>query len=283
MAMRRAFFVATLALAGCAAETVIHDIGEKEANDIVVLLDENDIQAQKQIRDTGREVFYSIAVPGSKRMEAMKILTDHDYPRRPLDGYDKVYEASGLIPTASEEKAKKLRAIEGEIERQLTLIRDVLDAQVNLVMPDESALRTAADAQVPTTASVTVKYLPTKGGIKPLSEQNIRAIVAAGVEKLTPDHVVVVMTEAKPPVTGPGGADCPEVASSPGRGVIGRLSARDQRIAIIAVAVIFILLSGFIVFGQLRLRNVRGRLIRLQNEIAKARRKVPEGLPAPTE
>ena len=44
------------------------------------------------------------------------------------------------------------------------------------------------------------------------------------------------------------------------------------------VAVVLILLMGLgLIYGQIRLRTVRSRLIRLQTEIARARRKPGEG------
>lgn len=274
---RTLVFAALAALAttlfGCSIETVIHDINEKEANEIIVLLANHDIPSGKGIRDTGRQVFYSINVPTTKRDAALAILNDNDHPRRQIEGYGEVFADSGLIPTQAEEKAKEVRAIEGEIEKQLTLITGILDSQVNLVLPEESMLRTGQEARVPTTASVAVKYLPGKGGIKPLSEQSIRAIVAAGVEKLTQDHVVVVMTEARAML--PLGS-CAEVSGSGGRGIFGKLSEKAQKLMLAAIVVLILILSLLLVFGQMRLRNIRGRLIRLQNEIAKARRKAPE-------
>ena len=47
---------ATLTVAGCGVETVIHDIQEKEANEIIVLLADNEIESGKSMRDTGRDM-----------------------------------------------------------------------------------------------------------------------------------------------------------------------------------------------------------------------------------
>src|SRR4051812_33004652 len=130
--------------------------------------------------DTGRTVSYSISVPGKARLEAIKVLNQNEMPRRKDMGYIDVFKDSGLIPTAAEERAKGLAAIEGEIERQLKLVDGILDVQVNLVLPEETALRTAQDVRSPTTASVTIKYLSGQGGAKPLSEPQVQAVVAAG-------------------------------------------------------------------------------------------------------
>jgi type III secretion protein J len=262
------------ALAACAQTVVVHDIAEKESNDILVLLADNDIVASKVLRDTGREILYSIRVKESRKLDSLRILKSHDYPRRQIAGYGQVFAESGLIPTGAEEKAKKLRAIEGEIEKQLTLITGILDAQVNLVMPEESALRSSEEAQVPTTASVVIKYIADEGGVKPLSEPSVKSIVAAGVEKLVADRVEVRMSEINP--IGRSKTVCPEVPSAT---VMGSVKQKQLRVIFAVALVAIVLMAVFLLFTHWRLRNVRSKYIRLQNEVAKARRRVPEGLP----
>lgn len=262
-----------LSLAGCGVETVVHQIDEREANHIIELFADSDIAATKGMVDTGRSVSFSITVPAKSKLEAVRLLNRNARPRRLDMGYNEIFKEGGLIPTAAEEHAKQLSALEGEIEKQLKLVDGILDVSVQLVLPEETALRTAQDVRSPTTASVTVKYLPVSGSAKPLSEPQIQAIVAAGVEKLTPDNVVVVMT----PVAAPGRAPNDGLFSSDAlKGVSDR---RLNMIAVFlggAVVVMFI----FMAIAQLRLRTVRNRLTRLQNEIAKARKK-PADLPAP--
>jgi type III secretion system YscJ/HrcJ family lipoprotein len=156
-------------LAGCAAETVVHNLNEKEANIIIEVLADNDVNGMKLLNAAGREVVYDISVPASERLKAIRVLNKNELPRRRDKGYDEIFSSSGLIPTAGEEKAKKLAALEGEIERQLKLIEGILDVQVQIVMPDESALRTTQEQEPATTASVTIKYLPGVGGARPVS------------------------------------------------------------------------------------------------------------------
>jgi type III secretion protein J len=195
-------------------------------------------------------------------------------PRRKDKGYAETFAEGGLIPTSSEEKAKRLAALEGEIERQIKLIEGILDVQVQIVMPDESALRTTKEQEPATTASVTIKYLPGAGGARPVSEPEVQAIVAAGVEKLLPENVVVLMR----PVGGPAvAADSKPVDPKKG---LEKLGHKRLLIGLTALLVMIALLGLGLVFSQMRLRTVRGRLVRLQNEIAKARRKPGEALPA---
>jgi type III secretion protein J len=267
---RVASILSVLTFLACGTETIVHKTDERQANRILEVLADNGIKdAGKTIVDTGREVYFTINVPKSVRLQAIKILNDHELPTPEDKGYSEVFIEGGLIPTNAEERAKFLQSLEGEIQRQLKLIDGILDVQVQVVVPEEDALRTTQDSIPDTTASVTIKYLPGTGGSKPLSEPQVQAIVAAGVESLTPDKVVVVMT--------PGGSRGRVSGTTAGRPRTGK-SFWDQpvkRLNIIAMAVLgfILLLSLGIIYAQLRLRSVRGRLIRLQTEIAKARRK----------
>jgi type III secretion protein J len=271
---RATVLLGVFGLVACGAETVVHRTDERQANRILELLSDNGIRdVTKTMVDTGRETFFTISVPRSVRLQAIKVLNDHELPTPEDQGYDEVFVEGGLIPTNAEERAKFLQALEGEIQRQLKLIDGILDVEVQVVVPEEDALRTTQETVPDTTASVTVKYLPGAGGSKPLSEPEVQAIVAAGVESLTPDKVVVVMTQ--------GGRRGGAVAGPAARPRTGK-SFWDQpvkRLNIIAMTVVglMLLLSLGIIYAQLRLRAVRGRLIRLQTEISRARQKPTGG------
>jgi type III secretion system YscJ/HrcJ family lipoprotein len=263
---------ALLCLAACGSEVVVHNLGEREANKIIELLAENEVSTQKTMLDTGRSVSYSISVPTKSRIEAIRLLNRFEIPRRADSGYSEVFKDGGLIPTAGEEKAKQLSALEGEIEKQLRLVDGILDVQVQLVQPEESALRTAQDVRSPVTASVTIKYHPGAGGAKPLSEPQVQAVVAAGVERLTPDNVVVVMTP-----TGPmSNKNLDRADADAHGGSLSGVKEKNLRLALVVFVGVVVALSLVLMATQMRLRTVRGRFERLQNEIAKARRK-PNG------
>ena len=260
---------ALVAATACGAETVVHNLDEREANKIIELLAEREIAASKGVIDTGRTINYSIVVPRKSRIDAIKLLNRHEMPRRSDMGYLEVFKESGLIPTSAEEKAKQMAALEGEIEKQLRLVDGILDVQVQLVLPEESALRTMQEARAPTTASVTIKYMPGAGGAKPLSEPQVQAVVAAGVERLTPDSVVVIMTPSGPMVRGGARGDPGEALGA----AIAGLPARTARIIALSGVGVIVLLCLVLAYSQISLRTVRGRLMRLQAEIARARRR----------
>ena len=273
--------VAALLAAACGSETIVQKINEREANEILEVLDEASIPANKGVIDTGREVFFNIQVPAGQRIKAIKTLNKYNLPRPRDMGYNEVFgaQSSGLIPTNTEERAKLLQALEGEIQQQLKLVDGILDASVNIVLPAEDALKTTKDIQTLPSASVTIKYMPTASGAKPLSEPQVQAIVAAAVERLTPDRVVVVMTPGGG-APGPGGrSECPPDHN----GRMWGMTGKTLNLIAVVILVILLLMAMGLVYGQVRLRTVRSRLIRLQNEIAKARRKPGDsGLSAPS-
>lgn len=255
--------VCAAALAGCGSEIIVNRVDERDANRIIELLENHEIGAMKGMVDTGREQYFTIAVSGGDRVDAIRLLNHYEMPRPAPRGYAQVFAGGGLIPSQSEERAKYMQAIEGEVQKQLLLVPGILDVEVQVNIPEESPLKTI-DAMQPATASVTIKYLEGANGEKPLNEPDVQSVVAAGVEKLTKDHVVVAMVPAARPTVRTS-------ATAVSRADV----LKDRRVQMgMAAAIVLIVLLGLgLVFFQFRLRAVRGRLVRLQKEIAKARRK----------
>ncbi|MEC9464191.1 MAG: hypothetical protein VX834_00285 [Myxococcota bacterium] len=270
-------WLVSLLLPACAAETIIHGVDEREANRIVELLADSQINATKMVIDDGRTIKFNISVGANAKLDAIRLLNHNSLPRRPDKGYTEVFSEGGLIPTSAEEKAKKLAALEGELERQLKLIDGVLDAQVQIVMPTESALRTSEEQRPATTASVTLRYLPGAAGEKPLTESQLQTLLAAGVENLTPDKVYPILT----PVSRSAGAIA---AATPTGGPSGSwlagLSKKQVNMTTAAIICLILILCVLLVFYQLRLKSVRSKLMRLQAQIMKAQqRQTGDSLP----
>jgi type III secretion system YscJ/HrcJ family lipoprotein len=206
----RLFFasVSMLMLIACAKTEVVHELEEKEANEIVVLLDsaEPPIAAQKlpDVAAQGNKgPRFMIVVPGAEANRAWKILTQNNLPRRKDQGLTEVFSQGGLVPTQSEEKAKWLNAIQGDLARTLKSIDGILDARVHIVMPEDSVLRVKEEDRAIATASVWYKYAPRdKKAPKPLTDQEVAELVANSVEKLKPENVKVIATTALPSILG---------------------------------------------------------------------------------
>jgi type III secretion protein J len=192
-----------LLVTACAKTEIVHELEEREANEIVVLLDKADPPiAGAKVPDLGggsgggnKGPKFMISVPAADATRAWSILTSNNLPRRKDMGLTEVFAAGGLVPTASEEKAKWLNGIQGDLARTLKLIDGVLDARVHIVIPEDSVLRVKEEDKAVATASVWYKYATRdRKSPKPLTDQEVAEMVANSVEKLKPEHVKVIAT-----------------------------------------------------------------------------------------
>ena len=182
-------------LLGCSLP-IQHGLTEREANEIVVVLARHGIEGTKEADKSGREVTWKVIVPKSDASRSFKILREFDLPRRKVAGFAKIFGKSGLIPTATEEKAKLLQAISGELIKTLKAVDGIVDAHVHIVIPADKILRRQGEKKPQPTASVLLKIRQERGKPAPISIRDVRKLVAGSVEALRPSEVTVVTTVA---------------------------------------------------------------------------------------
>lgn len=247
------FLPILLLLAGCASTSLRTGLSEKDAQEIVVLLHDNGITAHAE-KETGEKkdtpTWQVKVMGGSDRLTAAwRILAENGLPREQARGLQEVFASSGMIPTASEEKARLLVGLSGELTKTLNSVAGIVDSRVQVVLPENSPLLDKSE-WAPTTASVLVKY---QGASPPLKEEEIKKLVARGVEGLQPENVAVVFNKVlvKPPAP-----------YSP-------FSLGNEQLT--AVALVLACVSGL---GSLvltfRLRRQSAKVEQLQKELAKA-------------
>ena len=73
--------VLALALSACSRVELYSNLNEDDANEMLVLLNENDIRAQKKKEVRQNEVFYSIVVAHDDVPRARSLLVKHHLPR----------------------------------------------------------------------------------------------------------------------------------------------------------------------------------------------------------
>lgn len=190
----------TVLLSACVTHSLQTGLSEQDAQEIVVLLNQNGIDASavKGVSEKKGEEKWDVAIRGGDQnlARAWRVLEENGLPRQKDKGLEDVFANSGMIPTATEEKARLLLGISGEISRALKSVAGVVDAHVLVVMPDASPLIDKSD-RIPPTASVLVKY---RGHDVPLGEDEVKKLVARAVEGLQPENVAVVYkkVELKP-------------------------------------------------------------------------------------
>ena len=197
-ALRRAHAVTLsavffLLLSGCSAE-IYHDLEEQSANEMIVALEHHGITAEK-IPDVNAEGRWMLQVSTADRVDAWKVLQAQGLPKPQVKGFDAHYPSSGLIPTSSEERILLQFSTSQELRRTLLTVDRVVDAQVNLVLPEKPRVPMPNQVVEKPRASVLIKYRPTEA-IKtpPLTDEQVSTLVAGGVEALEAAQVKVIQT-----------------------------------------------------------------------------------------
>ena len=191
--------VAVLVSSGCAKEVVQHDLSERQAIQIQVLLENAGIEAIKVKDPKARTPSFSIEVSSGEAAKARRLLVSRDLPRRESRGMSETFSADpGPIPTAMQERARLIAALSGEVEKKLRMVPGVADAHVTVVLPDDDPLRDVDSPAERATASVVYRYLVKAEGEEkpPLEVGDCRSLVAAAIPGLSPTDVVVVARPA---------------------------------------------------------------------------------------
>jgi type III secretion protein J len=179
----------SLFMVGCTM-SIQHGLTERQANRIITLFAANKIDAMKLADTSGREVKWTIMVNKSDVANAIALLQKHNLPRDPEKGFEGVYGQTGMIPTATEEKAKYLMALSGEVNNTLRQIDGVLDARVHLVIPRDQILRNPNDPKPQPRASVLL--VTRKSPAPAVKMSDIQRLVAGSLEDLEVKNVTVV-------------------------------------------------------------------------------------------
>ncbi len=244
--LRRAVaFTAAALVAGCSVPVAV-DLDEAEANRVAAALDAKGVAAEKTV-EPGADGRFRVEVGRDDAALAALVLTDENLPRERTPRLVDALETDALVPSPIEEHEKLLAGVAGELERTLGGVDGVLSARVHLAVPRPDPL---ADGASPApSASVLVRY---RGDRAPLSEAEVRRLVAGAVPGLSPERVAVVETPvpARAPV---------DTLTRLGPFVTTRSSAGKLRAVLAAAAAVNIVLAAsvLVLFRRVRRRRVR--------------------------
>jgi type III secretion protein J len=196
-----------VAVAGCST-AVLHDVDERSANEVLSALERAGIAADKAPDESAAgsgAPSFTVRVARGDGARALELLRALGLPHDRRRGFAETYAQPSLIPTASEERARYLDALAGEIERTLESADGVVSARVHLVLEaadplaDPAAEPAAEGARRGGGARAAV-LLKARGGRAPLGERDVQKLVAGSVPGLDPDAVAVVVTPGPEPV-----------------------------------------------------------------------------------
>jgi type III secretion protein J len=234
--LRPVFAVAVFLFTACSAQ-IQHGLDERDANEIISALDARGFEAHK-VPEKGKKPTWAIELDEARATEAMRVLTELKLPRPQRLKTQALAQSSGLIETPAAERLRQMEAQEGDIEESLETMDGVTSASVELVVPPPP--RPGA-APTPSKASVLVRVQP--DALERMQQQRaeLKALVAAAVDGLGPDDVVLVID----PVTLP-----PPVAPA-------KSTAPSLRPLVLALGTALSIVAALLVVLAWRLQRVR--------------------------
>ncbi|MEM6315211.1 MAG: hypothetical protein AAF743_14055 [Planctomycetota bacterium] len=180
--------VAIVLLVGCSERAEIVNVeSQKEANRIVVELAAAGIWAEIVPVAVNRVTRYAVHVQPDDVFAARGLLMEQGLPADPHTGFESMIADTGLIPSRTDERAKLMHAMAGELAQTFELDDRVVRARVHIVLPEKDWMASDPDAQTKPSAVVFIKYRaagPGKPDEPPFTAETARRIVAAGVDGL---------------------------------------------------------------------------------------------------
>lgn len=191
--------VLLLAVAGCTV-AVQGGLEEPTANEVVSRLEQAGVPARKQ-RDEGSDpARYSVSVPQAEAARALTLLAALGLPRAEAHGFAQVYEQPSLIPSPTEERARFLRALSGELETTLNGVEGVVSSRVHIVPEERDPLAAPREpARVPARAAVLLRV---RAEDVALSDDEVKSLIAGSVPGLVPSDVAIIRAATRPVPTG---------------------------------------------------------------------------------
>lgn len=193
------FIWLALTLASCSSNTtIVYSIPEREANEIVVLLNSRGIPAVKTTAavsatagaGTATEQMWNISVPANQITDALAILNQSGLPRLKGTSLLDLFGSQGLVPSDIQDKIRYQEGLSEQLATTIRKMNGVIDANVQITFPTEEL-----PAQK-ITASVYVKHRGILDNPNSLVITKIKRLVSSAVPGLTPENVSVITDRA---------------------------------------------------------------------------------------
>lgn len=176
-------------LGGCGVSFRDH-LDEKQADDIVVLLEQQGIQANKVRAKDGS---WSVDVARNEQLTAGQIMQAYDRPRAAHPSIGDIFPGGSLLPSEAESRIRYEYALSQELSATLEKIDGVLSARVHVALPEKDPKR--ATPALPS-ASAVIRYRSDQR--LDLLKPQLKALIADSVVDGSPDNVELLMVPVYP-------------------------------------------------------------------------------------
>jgi type III secretion protein J len=189
--MRRILMIAAaaLVLTGCGKVNLYSQLSEQQANEIVALLLDAQIDADKVSQDKA----WVVRTGKSDLPRAVDLLRRYGYPHAQYESFGEVFKKDSFVSSPLEERARFLHAMSQELSHTISAIDGVIVARVHVAVPERDPL---SEKVRPSSASVFIKHRPDVAMANHVAA--IKALVVNSVEGLPYDNVTVTLFPADP-------------------------------------------------------------------------------------
>jgi type III secretion protein J len=176
LSLRLSLLCLAAVLAGCGKAVDLQaGLNNSDANEIVMVLNRNGVEAQKRIAKEG----VTVSVAEEDLSRATQAMQAAGLPRRNLSNLGQMFKKEGMISTPLEERVRYIYGLSSELEYTLLQFDRVVGARVHVVLPERIA---PGEPLQPSSAAVFIKYRP------PVDEDvmtpRVRNLVAASIPGL---------------------------------------------------------------------------------------------------
>jgi type III secretory pathway lipoprotein EscJ len=241
-----------------------------------VLLRQAGIDATKLKDEGSRELRFNVNVESGDAASALSVLEKYNLPEKPRKGTDESFGEGGMIPTAEQERAKRIVGVEGDIVNSLRKVPRVISVEAAVSIPEDDPLRDETVERPRPKASVIVVYLRDETGTPPVSAEEVQRHVQAKLPEMKSSEVNVLLLPSGDPsgVSAPD-AEAPVVTTGAGcaegceatESVLGITVCAGERKKvlnyIIGAVVLSGIMAGLAVVAILRAFRYRRDLTRL--------------------
>ncbi len=123
------FSLLCLLLAGCGRSELLQGLDERQANEVVAVLLNHNIDARKTLQ--GKAGFV-VGVAGTDLAEAINIIQMNGLPSMPRTQVAALFPPDAMVSTPLAERARLLSAIEQRLEESLSTLQGVQSARVHV-------------------------------------------------------------------------------------------------------------------------------------------------------
>lgn len=203
--MKKTFWsIVLLFLAGCAGDqSIVSNIEEREANEIVVFLASkgivaNKIEAPSSGAGGGSQVaMFNISVSEDQSTQAMALLNQYGLPRRQGTNLLTLFAGGGLVSSDREETIRYQAGLAEELSNTIRKMDGVLDANVQISFPPTETTPVPGAKPPKITAAVYVKHQGIMEDPNSHMEVKIKRLMAGSVNGLNFDDVSVISDRAR--------------------------------------------------------------------------------------